>query len=128
MEEKNITKLSFDELNLKESLLRGVFSYGFENPSAIQYSAIPILTKGKDVIAQAQSGTGKTGSFCIGLLNNLEDVKETQANFVFRHYILRDEYLNKFVQTEDSISKLFPPIREIFSPIMRFEGCSICLM
>ena len=80
MDGKNISKLSFEDLNLKESLLRGVFSYGFENPSVIQNSAIPVLSKGKDVIAQAQSGTGKTGAFAIGCLNKLdEEKKRTQV-------------------------------------------------
>ena len=51
----DIKTLSFEDLNLKESLLRGVFSYGFENPSVIQNSAIPVLSKGKDVIADTYS-------------------------------------------------------------------------
>jgi translation initiation factor 4A len=72
MEVKEINeKLSFDELNLKDDLLRGIFSYGFENPSKIQYSSIPSIVEGKDIIAQAQSGTGKTGSFVIGSLQKI---------------------------------------------------------
>ena len=56
------------------------YSYGFENPSKIQNKAIPILVTGKDIIAQAQSGTGKTATFTIGLLQLLdESVKETQV-------------------------------------------------
>jgi len=75
-----LSELSFDELNIKENLLRGVYSYGFEKPSIIQHKAVPILMKGTDVIAQAQSGTGKTGAFSIGSLNNVdEDLKETQV-------------------------------------------------
>ena len=77
--ETSLLKYSFDDLNINDELLRGIYSYGFENPSKIQYDSIPIINQKKDLIAQAQSGTGKTGSFCIGLLNNLEDVKETQA-------------------------------------------------
>ena len=72
-EEKNIEKLSFDDLNLKENLLRGIYSYGFENPSKIQHKSIPHLTSGKDLIAQAQSGTGKTGAFSIGCLNKINE-------------------------------------------------------
>ena len=53
-------------------LLRGIYSYGFETPSDIQYKSIPIMNNGKDLIAQAQSGTGKTGSFLIGTLNRIE--------------------------------------------------------
>ena len=47
---------SFDAMNLKESLLRGVYSYGFEKPSAIQQRAIVPCIQGRDIIAQAQSG------------------------------------------------------------------------
>lgn len=75
-----LSELSFDQLEIKEKLLRGVYAYGFEKPSVIQHKAIPVLSSGKDVIAQAQSGTGKTGAFSIGSLNNIdESVKETQV-------------------------------------------------
>ncbi len=59
---------TWDELNLKNGLLRGIYANGFENPSEIQKKAIlPIINK-NDVIAQAQSGTGKTGAFTISAL------------------------------------------------------------
>lgn len=59
---------SFDELELKEELLRGLYSYGFNKPSAVQKRAIlPILRK-RDVIVQSQSGTGKTCVFTLGAL------------------------------------------------------------
>ena len=48
---------NFDDMNLREELLRGVYAYGFEKPSAIQQRAIKPTTLGKDLIAQAQSGT-----------------------------------------------------------------------
>jgi len=70
---------TFDDLELGDNLLRGIYSYGFENPSDIQIKAIPIMNSKKDLIAQAQSGTGKTGAFSIGALNILnEDEKKTQ--------------------------------------------------
>ena len=57
-----------DKANLQTDLLRGIYANGFETPSPIQKQAIiPIIIK-KDVIAQAQSGTGKTGAFIIGAL------------------------------------------------------------
>lgn len=72
--------IKFDEMNLKESILRGIYSYGFEIPSAIQSRAILPLCQGKDVIAQAQSGTGKTATFIIGVLQQIdESVNEIQA-------------------------------------------------
>ena len=71
---------SFDEMGLPENLLRGVYAHGFEKPSAIQTVAIMPLVKGRDVLGQAQSGTGKTGTFGIGLLSRIDpDLKQTQA-------------------------------------------------
>jgi translation initiation factor 4A len=63
---------SFDDMPLHQHLLRGIYSYGFEKPSAIQQRAIVPFIKGGDIIAQAQSGTGKTGAFSIGLLARLD--------------------------------------------------------
>eukprot|EP01062_Namystynia_karyoxenos_P013231 TRINITY_DN1476_c0_g1_i6.p1 TRINITY_DN1476_c0_g1~~TRINITY_DN1476_c0_g1_i6.p1 ORF type:complete len:372 (+),score=199.81 TRINITY_DN1476_c0_g1_i6:3-1118(+) len=57
---------------LHTNLLRGIYSYGFEKPSAIQQRAIIPFIKGGDLIAQAQSGTGKTGAFAIGLLQRMD--------------------------------------------------------
>ena len=63
---------SFDDMNLHQQLLRGIYGYGFEKPSAIQMRAIVPCTKGHDVIAQAQSGTGKTATFAISCLQNID--------------------------------------------------------
>jgi len=63
---------SWDELNLNSNILRGIFAYGFEKPSPIQQKAILPLILGKDVCAQAQSGTGKTATFTIGALANVD--------------------------------------------------------
>lgn len=63
---------SFDSMNLPENLLRGIYSYGFERPSIIQQKAIKPMVNGKDVLAQAQSGTGKTGTFCIGSMARID--------------------------------------------------------
>lgn len=71
---------SFDGLGLSEDLLRGIYAYGFERPSAIQQRAIKPVLVGKDVIAQAQSGTGKTATFTISILQKLDvSVRECQA-------------------------------------------------
>jgi ATP-dependent RNA helicase len=71
---------SFDTMRLKEDLLRGVYAYGFERPSAIQQRAIVPIIQGRDVIAQSQSGTGKTAVFSIGILQSLDTTSnETQA-------------------------------------------------
>jgi len=71
---------NFDDMNLKEELLRGIYAYGFEKPSAIQQRAIVPCIKGMDVIAQAQSGTGKTATFSIAILEKIDtSLRETQA-------------------------------------------------
>ena len=70
----------WDDLNLKETLLRGIYSCGFEKPSEIQKRAILPIINGNDVIAQAQSGTGKTGAFTISTLQCIDtELNETQA-------------------------------------------------
>ena len=71
---------SFDSMGLKEDLLRGIYAYGFEKPSAIQQRAIKPIIQGRDIIAQSQSGTGKTAVFSIGILQVLDtSSNETQA-------------------------------------------------
>uniref|UniRef100_A0A914ZDM2 Eukaryotic initiation factor 4A n=1 Tax=Parascaris univalens TaxID=6257 RepID=A0A914ZDM2_PARUN len=71
---------SFDDMNLKEDLLRGVYAFGFEKPSAIQQRAIVPCCMKRDVIAQAQSGTGKTATFSVSVLQNIdESIPEVQA-------------------------------------------------
>jgi translation initiation factor 4A len=74
---KNNTPLesidSFDDMGLKESILRGIYTYGFEKPSSIQQKAILPIVQGKDIIAQAQSGTGKTATFVIGSLVKIDE-------------------------------------------------------
>eukprot|EP00800_Vazella_pourtalesii_P006003 TRINITY_DN172_c0_g1_i3.p2 TRINITY_DN172_c0_g1~~TRINITY_DN172_c0_g1_i3.p2 ORF type:complete len:205 (-),score=48.72 TRINITY_DN172_c0_g1_i3:1253-1867(-) len=62
----------FDDMNLKDELARGIYSYGFEKPSAIQQRAIIPCIKGRDIIAQAQSGTGKTATFAISILQRVD--------------------------------------------------------
>ena len=71
----------FDSMGLKDDILRGIYSYGFEKPSAIQSRAIAPMATGRDMIAQGQSGTGKTGAFTIGLLERL-DVKSNHPQVI----------------------------------------------
>lgn len=73
-EDENVT-VEFDKMGLNENILRGIYGYGFERPSLIQSKAIPIIVSGKDIIAQSQSGTGKTGAFTIGTLHHIDDKK-----------------------------------------------------
>ena len=71
---------NFDDMKLREELLRGIYAYGFEKPSAIQQRAIVPCLHNHDVIAQAQSGTGKTATFAISILQQIDvSLKKTQA-------------------------------------------------
>lgn len=62
----------WEELDIPRNLLRGIIAYGFETPSPIQQKSVIPFNTGKDIIAQAQSGTGKTGAFTVGLLSRLD--------------------------------------------------------
>lgn len=71
---------TFDAMGIREDLLRGLYSYGFEKPSAIQQRAIMPICSGRDVIAQAQSGTGKTSMISLALCQMLDtSTREVQA-------------------------------------------------
>jgi len=71
---------SFDDMKLADDLLRGIYAYGFEKPSAIQQRGIMPILAGHDTIAQAQSGTGKTATFSISVLQSMDmNVNQTQG-------------------------------------------------
>ena len=71
----------WDQLeNIKDELLRGIYAVGFETPSPIQQKAIIPMFEKNDVVAQAQSGTGKTGAFSVSTLNIIDITQnKTQA-------------------------------------------------
>lgn len=69
--------MSWESLTLNEDLSRGIYRFGFEKPTPIQEKAIPPIIEGRDVIAQGQSGTGKTGSFTIGALQRVDITSKT---------------------------------------------------
>jgi translation initiation factor 4A len=82
LEESNYVT-SFEDMGLKEPLLRGIFGYGFEKPSEIQSKAIVPIVSGKDIVAQSQSGTGKTATFVISALQRIDfNIKGCQAIIV----------------------------------------------
>ncbi|CAH2108157.1 unnamed protein product [Euphydryas editha] len=67
----------FEEFCLKRDILMGIFEKGWEKPSPIQEAAIPIALSGKDVLARAKNGTGKTGAYCIPVLEQVDPKKDT---------------------------------------------------
>ena len=73
---------TWDEFELNPDLLRGIYAHGFEKPSPIQSKAIYPILQGSDLIAQAQSGTGKTGSFSIGLLSKIDTSNDSNQALI----------------------------------------------
>lgn len=74
--------MSFDSLGLSEPILKAVLEKGYDKPSPIQEQAIPAIVSGKDVMAAAQTGTGKTAGFTLPLLNRLAGGELARANHV----------------------------------------------
>ena len=71
---------TFDEMCLRDDLIKGIYAYGFDKPSAVQQRAIIPILKGKDVIVQSQAGTGKTCVFAVGALQSIDlSLKEPQV-------------------------------------------------
>jgi len=97
----------WEELNAKTELLRGIYANGFERPSPIQKQAIlPIFNK-RDIIAQAQSGTGKTACFSIGILQLIDTTKNTTQAMIL------SPTRELSIQTKsvlDAIGRLFPTL------------------
>jgi len=84
---------SFEHMKLSESLLRGIYAFGWEKPSDIQQRAIPAVIAGHDVIAQAQSGRGKTGAFLIAALKRVHlDRKQCQVLILATTRELADQH------------------------------------
>jgi ATP-dependent RNA helicase RhlE len=74
--------MSFTELGLSELILRAVKEKGYDTPSPIQQQAIPAVMAGKDVMAAAQTGTGKTAGFTLPLLHRLSRGNLARSNAV----------------------------------------------
>ena len=63
--------MTFDDLGLAEPLLRAVHEHGYDTPTPIQAQAIPMVLSGGDLLAGAQTGTGKTAGFVLPMLQRL---------------------------------------------------------
>jgi len=95
---------SFDheELNLNDNILQGIYAYGFERPSPIQRLAIKPIKDGSDIVIQSHSGTGKTATFTIGLLQRVDvELKNTQCIVVSNTRELADQTLKVLKSLSD---------------------------
>jgi len=72
--------VKFSELGLNESILEAIGYMGFENATPIQEKAIPVILSGKDIIACAQTGTGKTAAFILPVLHKIAESSSTGIN------------------------------------------------
>ncbi len=72
MSEKNEQQISFADLALSEAVMKGLDDVGYENPSPIQAEIIPYMLNHRDVLGQAQTGTGKTAAFALPVLSNID--------------------------------------------------------
>lgn len=108
-EKYEITEFSdFDEMGLKELLLRGIYSYGFDKPSKIQSRAIlPVMQK-HDIIAQSQSGTGKTGTFVIGTLQRIDESIDGCQAIIIAHTKELAEQIHRVCMEIGKYTKINP--------------------
>lgn len=99
---------SFDSLDLKEEVLRGIYGYGFEAPSAIQQRGIKPMLMGHDLIAQAHSGSGKTATFSIAVLQKIDpSTKGTQAMILAP----TRELASQIYRVMSALSSFMPDVR-----------------
>ncbi len=96
----------FDSYYLKRELLMGIFEKGFEKPSPIQEEAIPIILAGRDVLARAKNGTGKTAAFIIPCLEKVDPTKNhIQSTFFVSSYFSFERFAHRFFT--DSLNNSF---------------------
>ena len=96
----------FEDYCLKRELLMGIFEKGWEKPSPIQEASIPIAQSGRDILARAKNGTGKTGAYTIPILEGIDISKD---------YIQGNYYSNRilFLHFYNEISAIYN-MRSIF--------------
>ena len=102
--------MSFDTLGLSAELLRAVSDQGYSEPTPVQRDAIPVILEGKDVLAGAQTGTGKTAGFTLPLLQRLSDAVPTKGRRPVRALVLTPtrELAAQVAQSVDTYGKHLP--------------------
>lgn len=100
------TSKSFDDMGLPDDLLRGIYQHGFERPSQIQSKAIVPMVQGRDILAQAQSGTGKTGTFVIGSLAHVDPALKKPQVLILVHVRELAQQISKVAASIGAVMKL----------------------
>ena len=97
--DNKINNFGFNDLNLKDNLLKGVYLYGFTKPSNIQINGIQNISSGKDCMLQSQSGTGKTATYLLGVLNRINNKEnKCQGIIITPTHELADQVYNVAIQ------------------------------
>ena len=84
----------FEDLKLNPDLVKGIYLYGFKNPSNIQIKGIESINTGRDCLLQSQSGTGKTATYLLGILNRIEISNKLQALVILPTRELAEQVYN----------------------------------
>lgn len=101
------TSGTWSSLDLKDELMQGIYNKGFEFPSPIQSNAITHIKSKRDLIAQSQSGTGKTGAFCISMLQSIDLTQNvTQGIILVPTHELADQAFNTLKSLGSFMDKL----------------------
>ena len=79
---------SFEDFCLKRELLMGIFEKGWETPSPIQEVGIPMALTGRNILARAKNGTGKTGAYCIPVLEQVVPTEQHIQGMLLSHFIV----------------------------------------
>ena len=82
----------FHEMGLDDRILKAIAKLGWVNPTLIQERAIPLIIEGKDVLARGRTGSGKTGAFCIPLIQRILEVKTSSSGNVLQVAIQAPKY------------------------------------
>ena len=123
----------FEQMDLRRPVLRGIFSYGYETPSAIQQKSIKPFLSGKDLIAQAQSGTGKTAAFSISVLQTIDETQPTLQALILSptrelteqiHTVISG--LAAYTKTKFCLLLGGQPRREQIAQLQSGAHCAIC--
>jgi len=100
--------MEFEAFSLSRELLMGIFEAGYEHPSPIQEQAIPEILQGRNIVARAKNGTGKTAAFVIPVLQKIDLEKDkVQGNWRYKHHA------HSHTLTRSILALLLVPTREL---------------
>ena len=91
----------FHEMCLDDRILKAIAKLGWINPTLIQERAIPLILEGKDLLARGRTGSGKTGAFCIPMIQRILEVKTNSSSSIEQVNLV---FFNKYQQKESLLN------------------------